>query len=65
MRCEAFHDRRLAHAGLADERRVVLPLPQQDIHDALNLGVAALHRLEIAAARLSREVDADALQHVA
>jgi len=32
---EAFHDRRLAHAGLADERGVVLPLSQQDIHDAL------------------------------
>jgi len=40
-------------------------LPQQDIHDAGDLGVATPHRLEIAAARLRRDIDADALQHVA
>src|SRR5262249_43507877 len=62
---QTFDHRGLPDAGLPDERRVVLALPQQDIDDASDLGVAAAHRLEIPAARLRREVDADALEHVA
>src|SRR5207247_7099499 len=62
---QTFHYRGLADACLPDERRIVHPLPQQDIHDAGDLGVATPHRFEIAAARLRRDIDADALQHVA
>src|SRR5262249_24970307 len=61
---QPLDDRRLADARLAHERRVVLPLPQQDIDDARDFVVAAAHRLEIAAARLGRDVDAHALEHV-
>jgi len=39
-------------------------LTQQDVDHARDFRVAAAHRLEIPAARLRREVDADALEHV-
>src|SRR5271166_4144059 len=45
---QAFRDRRLADAGLADERRVVLGAPRQDLHDALDLRVAADDRIQLA-----------------
>src|SRR6267378_2481613 len=63
--CQAFHDRRLAYARATDERSVVLALPQQDVHDAGDFGVAAADRLEVTAARLRGEIHADALEHVA
>ena len=53
---EPLRDRRLAHAGGADERRVVLRLAQQDVDDARDLVVAAAHRLQPVRPRLGREV---------
>ena len=47
MRCaKPFHDGRLAHAGLADQHRVVLGAAAQDLHDALQLVVAPDQRIE-------------------
>ena len=45
---EAFGDGRLADAGLADQGRVVLGPPAEHLDDALDLGVAADHRVEAA-----------------
>src|SRR5258705_9931753 len=61
---QTFGHRGLADAGFADESRVVLALAQQDIDDPRDFGVAAAHGLEIAAARLRREIDPDAFQDV-
>ena len=38
---EPLRDRGLPHAGLADEHRVVLRSPREDLHDAADLLVAA------------------------
>ncbi len=38
---QALDDGGLAHAGLADEHRVVLGAPRQDLHDPLDLFLAA------------------------
>src|SRR5437762_3424123 len=51
-----------ASAGLADDHRVVLRAPVQDLHDALDLLIAADHRIELPLARRCREVDAVLLQ---
>ena len=48
---EAFHDRRLADAGFADEHRVVLAAPRKNRDDAFDLVVATDDRIEFAAAR--------------
>ena len=48
---QALDDRRLADAGLADDHRVVLGAPVEDLHHALDLVVAADHRVELALAR--------------
>ena len=48
---EAFGDGRLADARFADQRRVVLGPPAEHLDDALDLGVAADHRVEPAVAR--------------
>ena len=45
---QAFDDRRLADAGLADQHRVVLGAPLQDLDRAADLVVAADHRVELA-----------------
>ena len=47
---QAFHNRRLAHAGLADEHRVVFGAALQHLDGASNLVVAANHRVELARA---------------
>jgi hypothetical protein len=62
---ESFDDRRLAHARLADERRIVLAVTQQDVHDAGDLGVPAPDRLEITAPGQPRQIEPDALEDVA
>ncbi len=62
---QTFDDDRLADARFADERGVVLVLAQQDVHDAGDFVVAAAHGLEVAAARLHREVHPHALEHAA
>ena len=55
---QALHDRGLAHAGIADQDRVVLGLPGQDLDDAPDLGVPADDRVEFAAGRLGDQVPA-------
>src|SRR5581483_3457896 len=53
---EAFDDRGLADAGLADQDRVVLGTARQDLDDPPELVVAADHRVELSLARQLREV---------
>ena len=59
---QALGDGGLAHAGLADEQRVVLLAAGEDLHDALDLAGAADNRVELAVARLLRKVGAELLQ---
>ena len=55
---QPLDDGRLAHARLADEHRVVLGAPAQDLDDAADLLVAADDRVELALARLLGQVAA-------
>ena len=55
---QTFDDGRLANARLADQRGVVLRASRQDLHDALDLLVAADDRVELAGARGGRQVHA-------
>ena len=48
---EAFGDRGLADAGLADQHRIVLGAPREDLDRAADFLVAADHRVELALAR--------------
>ena len=54
-------DGRLADAGLADQRRVVLRLPAEDLDDPLDLLLAADDRVELVGAGRLREVDAQGI----
>ena len=56
---QAFDDRRLADAGLADEDRVVLGAAREDLDQALDLAAAADHGVELVGARRRRQVDAE------
>ena len=47
---EAFNDRRLADARLADDDRIVLRAPREDLHDAADLLVPPDHRIDRSAA---------------
>ena len=60
---QALDDRRLAHAGLADEHRVVLRAPAEHLDDALDLLVAADHRVEPVVARQRGQVARVELEH--
>ncbi len=44
---QAFHNGRLAHAGLADQHRVVLGAAAENLHHALQFVIAADERIEI------------------
>ena len=44
---EPLGERGLADAGLADQDRVVLAAPRQDVDDAVELGAAADQRIEL------------------
>ena len=59
---EALGDRRLADARLADQDRVVLRPPRQDLHDPPDLVVAADDRIELPGAGLGRQVAAVLLE---
>src|SRR3954447_1031851 len=48
---EAFDDGGLADAGLANEHRVVLRAAREDLHDPLDLGLAADDRIQLALGR--------------
>ena len=56
---QALGDGRLADAGLADERRVVLGPAAEDLDDPLDLLLAADDRIELAQAGGLGEVDAE------
>ncbi len=62
---QAFGDRGLADAGLADEQRIVLLPPAQHLDGAADLGLAADQRIDLALARLLVEVDAIGFERVA
>ena len=47
---EAFDHGRLAHARLAGEDRIVLAAAGEDVDDLADFGVAAQHRIDVAAA---------------
>ena len=61
---EAFDDRRLADAGLADDDRVVLRAPREHLHDAADFLVPADHRIDRAAARRLGQVARILLERV-
>ena len=54
---QAFDDRGLAHPGLADQHRVVLGAPLQDLDRAPDLVVAPDHRVELALAGTLGEIE--------
>ena len=60
---QPLDDGGLAHAGLADEQRVVLLAAGEHLHDALDLARAADDRVQLAVARLLGQVGAELLQH--
>src|SRR5438876_2972143 len=59
---QAFGNRSLADAGLADQRRVVLGPAGQDLDDPLDLGLAADHRDEGVLGRQVRQVAAELVE---
>src|ERR1700683_107749 len=59
---EPFGDRRLADAGLADQQRIVLLAPAQDLDRALHLGLAADQRIDLPILRLLVEVYAISIE---
>ena len=63
-RGEPLDDRGLADARLADQHRVVLLAAREDLHHALDLGLAADDRVELALGRLLREVAAELVEEL-
>jgi hypothetical protein len=61
---EAFHDRGLADARLADQHRIVLGAAREHLHGAADFLVAPDHRVELAVARRLRQVARVFLQRV-
>ena len=62
---QAFGDRGLADAGLADEQRIVLLPAAQHLDGAVDLGLAADQRIDLAFARFLVEVDAIGFERIA
>ncbi len=60
---QALDDGGLADAGLADQHRVVLRPAREHLHDALDLLLAADHRVELAVAGELGEVAAELVEH--
>ena len=61
---QALDDGRLAHAGLADDHRVVLGAAAQHLDDAPDLGIPADHGVQLAGAGHRRQVGAELLQRL-
>ena len=61
---EALDDGRLADAGLADEHRVVLGAAGEDLHDPLDLGLAADDGVELAVGRQLGQVAAELVEQL-
>src|SRR5204863_2343499 len=55
---ESLDDRGLAHSGLADQDRVVLRPPREDLNDTANLFIAADDRVDLVLPRHLCEVAA-------
>ena len=60
---QALDDGGLAHAGLADQDRVVLGAAGQDLHDPLDLALPADDRVELALAGQLGQVAAELVEH--
>ena len=60
-----FRDRGLADAGIADEQRIVLLAAAQHLDRAVDFGIAADDRIDLAVARLLVEVDAIGFERLA
>ena len=63
-RSEALDDGGLADARLADQHRVVLRAARQDLHQPLDLRLAADDRVELALGRLLRQVAAELVEEL-
>ena len=61
---QALDDGRFAHAGIAQDKRVVLGAARKDLHHALDFLFAANHGIELAVARLLSEVGGELLERV-
>ncbi len=61
--CETLDDRGLAHAGLSDEHGIVLRLAVQNVHETLDLQIAADDRIEFLVLRFLRHVFAEVIEH--
>ena len=62
--CQALDDGRLAHAGVAQDKRVVLGAARKNFHHTLDFLFATNHRVELAVARLLREVGRELLKRI-
>jgi hypothetical protein len=62
---QSFDNRGLAHAGLADQHRIVLGAALQHLDGAADFLVAADHRIELAAFGTRGQVDGVFLQRLA
>ena len=62
--CQALDDGRLAHAGVTQDKRVVLGATRKDLHHALDFLFSANHGIELAVARLLREVGGELLKRI-
>src|SRR5579864_3171614 len=63
-RSEPLDDGGLADAGLADQHGVVLRAARQDLHEPLDLRLAADDRVELALGRLLRQVAAELVEEL-
>lgn len=61
---QALDDGRLAHAGVAQNERVVFGAARKDLHHTLDFLFAANHRIELAVARLLREVGRELFKRI-
>ena len=61
---QALDDGRLAHAGVAQNERVVLGAARKNFHHTLDFLFATNYRVELAIARLLREVGGELLERI-
>ena len=62
--CQALDDGRLAHAGVTQNERVVLGAARKNFHHTLDFLFATNYRVELAVARLLREVGGELLERI-
>ena len=62
--CQALDDGRLAHAGVAQDKWVVLGAARKNFHHTLDFLFATNYRVELAVARLLREVGRELLKRI-